>query len=250
VRKALNENPVVQAALLGVLAIFVAFMLITRVFGGEESAAPPPSSTATSPSTAGTEASTAAPAAPTTEPAAPTTGSATPTTEPAAPTTGSTAPATDAPAPDATVTEPGSGSPSPASLAPGQFVAGPGLPQKVVTAYAQGKAVALYVYRRKGIDDAYGRFNYLFVRLLRNENLEDRVAMFTTNAHHIARYSRIAEGVDVSRVPALVVIRPRNLTANEPKASVSYGYRGPESVVQAVKDALYKGRENVPYYPE
>jgi hypothetical protein len=242
VRKALNENPVIQAAILGVLAIFVAFMLITRVLGGEESAAPTPPSSATSGSTPTTAAPPAGAA--TTTPAAPTTGAA--TTTPAAPTTESAAPATDVPATDATA----SGSPSPASLAPGQFVAGPGLPQKVVTAYAQGKAVALYIYRRKGVDDAYGRFNYLFVRLLRSENLEDEVTMFTTNAHHIARYSRIAEGVDVSRVPALVVISPRDLTNNEPVASVSYGYRGPESVVQAVEDALYKGREDVPYYPE
>jgi hypothetical protein len=30
---------------------------------------------------------------------------------------------------------------------------------------------------------------------------------------------------------------------------VSYGFRGPQSVLQAVKDAQYKGKTNLPYYP-
>jgi hypothetical protein len=228
VRQALNENPVIQAAVLGVLAIVVGFMLITRVFAGEEqAAAPPPTTPTTSASTAGAGSTASEPAAPAIEPTAP-------PSEPTAPTSSSTA-GTAAAA---------------ASAQPGRFVAGPGLPQKVVTAYAKGKAIALYVYRRKGVDDAFGRFNFVLVRALRNANLESEVAMFTTNAHHIARYSRIAEGVDVSRVPALVVIKPRKLTGDRPLATVSYGYRGPESVVQAVKDSLYKGRQNVPYYPE
>jgi hypothetical protein len=33
-------------------------------------------------------------------------------------------------------------------------------------------------------------------------------------------------------------------------ASVSYGYRDPEGVVQAIRDALYKGPTNLPYYPK
>ena len=230
-RKALNENPVVQAALLGLLGIFVAFMLITRVFGGEESAPAPTSSTPAPSSTTGS-ASTADAGGVASESAAPATESAAP-------------PAEVTPSPEAAPT-----APSAAAAAAGRFVAGPGLPQKVVTEYAQGKAIALFIYRRKGIDDDHGRFNDVLLRALRNENVESKVAMFTINAHHIARYSRITGGVDVSRVPALVVIKPRQLTNDRPVASVSYGYRGPESLVQAVKDALYKGRDDVPYYPE
>ena len=30
---------------------------------------------------------------------------------------------------------------------------------------------------------------------------------------------------------------------------MSYGFRNSQSVVQAVKDALYKGRDNLPYNP-
>jgi hypothetical protein len=240
-RKALNENPLVQAAILGVLGIFVAFMLITRVFGGEEAPPPAPPPTASSASTAG--------AAPSTGETAPSSAPAAPASESAAPAPESGAPATESAAPAPTAPEAGSAAASAAAQA-GRFVAGPGLPQKVVTAYAKGKAVALYVYRRKGVDDVYGRLNFVLLRALRNENLEDKVAMFTTNAHHIARYSRIAEGVDVSRVPALVVIKPRKLTNDQPVATVSYGYQGPGSIIQAVEDALYKGRDDVPYYPE
>jgi hypothetical protein len=233
-RKALNENPMVQLAVLGLLGIFVAFMLITRVFGGDSGEAPPATS-----STAATATTADAGAVPATESAAPATDSAAAATE------------SGAPAPEATATPaPPTEAPAVAAAQAGKFVAGPGLPQKVVTAYAQGKAVALYVYRRKGVDDAFGRLNFVLVRALREEKLENKVEMFTTNAHHIARYSRIAEGVDVSRVPALVVIKPRKLTGDQPVASVSYGYQGPGSVVQAVEDALYKGRDDLPYYPE
>ncbi len=73
--------------------------------------------------------------------------------------------------------------------------------------------------------------------------------MFVTNAGHIARYSRITQGVDVNRVPALIVLRPRHLTRGVPKASVSYGFRGPESVDQAVRTPSTRARSNLPYYP-
>jgi hypothetical protein len=55
----------------------------------------------------------------------------------------------------------------------------------------------------------------------------------------------------VNRVPALVVIRPKRLTGGgPPTAAVSYGFRGPDSVAQAVRDSLYKGPTNLPYYPK
>ena len=42
------------------------------------------------------------------------------------------------------------------------------------------------------------------------------LALFVTNAGHIARYSRITQGVNVDRVPALIVLRPRHLTHGTP----------------------------------
>ena len=98
--------------------------------------------------------------------------------------------------------------------------------------------------KRRGIDDDQLRRN---VEQLRGRS---DLALFVTNAGHIARYSRITHGVNVDRVPALIVLRPRHLTHGTPKATLSYGFRGPESVDQAIRDALYKGPSNLPYYPK
>ncbi len=46
----------------------------------------------------------------------------------------------------------------------------------------------------------------------------------------------------MNRTPALVVVRPKSLTDGPmPTAIVSYGFRGPGSVEQALEDALYDG---------
>jgi hypothetical protein len=55
--------------------------------------------------------------------------------------------------------------------------------------------------------------------------------------------------VGVNRVPALVVVRPRRLSGSVPEAQVSYGFRNSQSVVQAVQDALYSGKDDLPYSP-
>jgi hypothetical protein len=213
VRKAIDDNPIVQVAVVGVLALVVGFLLITQM--SKKS-----SESATDTST--TEASVA-----------PDT-SATPAT-PTAPTdSAATTPSTPAPSTDA-VAE---------AAAAGKFVAGPGLPAPVVQAYADNKVVVLLVVRRKGIDDEAIKSS-----VVQQGNAAD-VALFTTNAGHISRYSRIATGVNVDRVPALIVLRPRKLTQGTPVAAVSYGFRGPESVAQAINDALYKGPTNQPYYPK
>ena len=74
------------------------------------------------------------------------------------------------------------------------------------------------------------------------------VATFVVPAGEIARYASITQGVDVNRVPALVVVRPKSLDHGMPTASVEYGYQSPESVEQAVVDAGYKG-PTLNYHP-
>ena len=49
-------------------------------------------------------------------------------------------------------------------------------------------------------------------------------------------------------MPALLVMRPRRLSGGVPQASVDYGFQTPQSVVQAVVDAGYKGPEAT-YHP-
>jgi hypothetical protein len=204
VRKAINENPVAQAAVIGLLVIAVAFLLLTRVVNSSNSG--------------GSEPATDSSAAPV---------------------------ASDATAPAPSVAAPSAPSDVTASGAPaGEFVAGPGLPESVVSAYDDGEAVVLLVTRKAGIEDQRLK------AMVGSARGVGKVAVFTTNARGIGRYSRIARGVDVSRVPALVVVRPRNLSSGVPEATVSYGFRGPESVEQAVRDALYDGKSNLPYYPE
>jgi hypothetical protein len=215
-RKALNDNPVVQIVVLVLLGIVVAFLLLTKVVHKSGSSGAPTTTTG-SPTAS-----------------SPTSGTSTTSTTPSA---GATPPATTAPG--SAVTGSGSG-----GEAIGEFVAGPGLPAPVVHAYKSDKTVVLLVLRRRGIDDREVRAEV--------ENLRARgdLALFVTNAGRIARYSRITQGVNVNRVPALVVMRPRRLSHGTPTASVSYGYRDADGVVQAVRDALYKGPTNLPYYPQ
>jgi hypothetical protein len=218
-RSAINENPVVQAALIGVMVIAFAFLLFTRVLNQSEPAEP----ASTTPAT-GTEAAAGTATAPT--------GTAAP--QPTAP---------EAAVPEAAPAPIPAPAPSGGYAPESALVPGKGLPVNVLKAYADGKVVVLLVVRHRGIDDKPVKQS---VEALSNR---DDVAVFVTGAKDIARYSRITQGVSVSRVPALVVVRPRNLTEGLPEASVSYGFRGPASVVQAVEDAQYQGKK-VPYYPE
>lgn len=122
------------------------------------------------------------------------------------------------------------------------FTAGPGLPEDVVKAYESGDAVVLLISEKNGIED----------KRLREEvaQLESRsdATVFMADSRDIGRYSRIAQGVDLNRTPALVVIKPESGDGGLPVASITYGFRKPESVTQAVRDALYKGKE-LPYHP-
>ena len=219
-RKALNENPVVQAGLVGVLALAVGLMLLMRMGGSGED-------TATTDAAA-----TQAVAAGTPESDASASATATPATPaPTDPATGAAAPAT----PDAAA----------ATGAPTDFKAGPGLPADVVNAYDDGKAVALMIFNDDGIDD---RELKAIVEQVRSH---EGVAVFVTEVKDVADYSRITGGVDLDRTPALVVVRPKKLTDGPmPTAVVSYGFRGARSVEQALDDALYKGPTDLPYYPK
>jgi hypothetical protein len=213
-RESLNKNPMVQIGIIGLLAVGVAFLLMTRVINRDTGGADEPAATETTPAT--TPADTAAPPA-------------------------AGAPATEAPAVPAPTD---SAVPPPATEAPAaEFAAGPGLPGKVVDAYENGDTVVLLVSRKDGIDDDAMR------KTVNRFAGEGNVAFFDTLARGIADYSRVAQGVDVDRVPALIVLSPKSVSGDVPSASVSYGFRGPDSVKQAIADAGFEGRD-VPYFPE
>ncbi len=220
-RKAINDNPMVQIGVIGLLVVVVGFFLLTQMGKGSSTS-----------STSSTTASAAPDAS-----ATPSDSSATATTPPA-----STATTPSVSAPSTTPAAPAGSAAAPAAA--GEFVAGPGLPRPVVQAYNADKVVVLLVVRRGGIDD-----DAVKASVERMSGLSD-TAVFMTNAGRVSRYSRIASGVDLDRVPALIVLRPQKLTHGTPTATVSYGFRGPASVAQAIADALYNGPTNVPYYPK
>jgi len=203
----------VQLSLLAVLALVVGVLLLPRLLGGDDPAA--------------TSAADTAPVG-----AAPT-GLSSP------------APAdTSAPAPPPPATGGSPAIPPPAdSVSSEALVAGPGLPADVVEAWEAGDAIVLLIVRGKGIDDK------LVSGSVRALSGDPGVSVFVAKAKHIARYSRITQAVGVSQVPALVVVRPRKTSGAVPQAQVSYGFRSAQSVVQAVDDALYEGRDDVPYHP-
>ena len=212
-RKALNSNPIAQVGAIAVLGLLVAFLLLRNLGGGEPAPDPDrpvstgvPAEDGIAPAPAATD-SAAAPTAPT---------DATATEDPAA-----AVPAvpTDPAAPD------------------GQFKAGPGLPEPVVKAYESGDTVVLLVNRGGGIDDHLMRIVAPKVKAI------DNVAFFETKARNVAKYSRIAEGVDIDRVPALVVLSPKSVSGKGlPIATIDYGVRDVKSARQAVHDARYDGK--------
>jgi hypothetical protein len=216
VREKLNSNPVLQAAVIGVLGIAVAFLLFTRVVN--RGGAPP-----ADPATTTEQSATPAPATPTESSAAPVT-----------PDASGTAGATTTPAPGAAEVAPPST----------EFQAGKGLPKSVVEAHNANKVVAILIVRGDASDDQRVR---VVLELL---NARPDTEVFVVKATEIAKYSRITQGVSVDRTPALIVIEPKRLVEDGlPTASISYGYRGLKSAAQAINDALYKGKENLPYHP-
>jgi hypothetical protein len=166
--------------------------------------------------------------------------------------TGSSAaatPATSSPTSGDSAVAPGSAGTAPVapptsgSVSPDALVPGPGLPRPVITAWKRGDTVVLLVVRPHGIDD----------RLVRNSvrslSSESGVAVFVSRADKVARYSRITQGVALSQAPALLVVRPKRVSGSVPEAQVSYGFRDSQGVVQAVHDAVYSGKDNLPYSP-
>lgn len=198
-REALNSNPTVQIAVIGVLMVVAGFFVATQMMGGEKAAEAP-----------AVDAGAGA-----------VTGAAPVAADPSAAVPASGAAAVPVPA---------------ASVAPtaAAFKPGPGLPQEVVSAFNRGDTIALLIARSSGIDDR------LVKRAAGTLRGDSNVAFFVTEAKGIARYSRITQGVGVSQVPALVVVKPRD-GKGAPEATVTYGFRNSDSLTQAVRDAVYKG---------
>jgi hypothetical protein len=210
-REAINNNPIAQVGLLAALALFGGLLFMMNMKGGS--------------SDSGSTASSTAPPAASSSPSA---GGSTVTP-------GSTAGAATGTAGTAPTT---TGTVNPSALVPG-----PGLPKPVIAAWKRGDTVVLLIARQGGIDDRLVR------GAVRSLSGDSSVSVFVTRANKVARYSRITQGVGVTQAPALVVVRPKRLTGSVPEAQVDYGFRDSQGVVQAVHDAVYSGKDNLPYSP-
>lgn len=121
-------------------------------------------------------------------------------------------------------------------------VPAPPPPRKLTVAYDAGKTVVLLIVDKGSIDSAFTARSSLLLAA------HPDVSLFIVSAGEIARYAAITIGLDVNRVPALVVMKPKKLSGGTPQASVDYGVQTPQTVLQAVLDANYHGRE-VTYHP-
>lgn len=210
-REKLNENPIAQVGLVVVLVAVVGFMVL-KGSGGGEGGEETAATTEATVAVAGTEA----------------TGTATGASA------GEAVEGAVSEALEAAATEP-------AALP--TAVPAPPLPAPISSAYDAGKTVALLVVHDGGIDDRIATHAAQAARSVPGVDLT------VVPARRIARYAAVTLGVDVQQVPALVVMRPRRLSGGIPQASVSYGLQTPQTVIQAVRDASYEGRETT-YHPE
>jgi hypothetical protein len=209
-REKLNSNPMAQLAVIGVLLLAGALLLMKTMGGGSSGGASAASTAPSAPSTA--SGTTAAPA----------TGTATATT--AATTTPAAAGAAAVPTTAPVVPDP------------------PPLPDDVVAAHGSGATVVILIVHPSAPEDE------ALERAVRTLGAPG-IAVFVVPAKQIAHFASITQSVNVDRVPALIVIKPKDVSAGQPEAIVRYGFRNPESVVQAVKDAVYKGASKT-YSPE
>lgn len=192
-REKLNENPIAQVALVGVLLVVAAVFLLGKAGGGAEE------------EEGGSVAADAAVAAVASE--------------------------LETGQQPLQLPPPGSG--------PG---AAPAPPRAVVDAFDAGETVAILFVRDGGIDDR------LVTAAVDRLDSIGGVATFVVPTRQLIRYVSIAQGVDLNRVPALVVLRPKRPSSSYDPASVHYGFQSSQSIVQAVVDARYRGG-TLPYHP-
>jgi hypothetical protein len=121
-------------------------------------------------------------------------------------------------------------------------VPAPPLPHQFTAAYDSGKTVVLLVVHDGGIDD---RLTAEAASVLAPV---PQIALIRVPVKQLPRYAGVTVGLDINRVPALVVMKPKKLSGGIPQATVDYGFQTPESIFVAVLDANYRGPE-VTYHP-
>jgi len=146
-------------------------------------------------------------------------------------TTGAAVPSAGTPSP----TVPVAGTAPPAAPSTLPQIEDVPLPTELVSAYDRGDVVMLLLVRESGIDD----------RLVQAATAQvasvSGVALFTDSVENVSRYTQITQAINLDRVPALIVLRPKRLSGGTATATVSYGFRDAQSIRQEIVDALYDG---------
>ena len=101
----------------------------------------------------------------------------------------------------------------------------------------------LLLVRESGIDDR------LVAAATSQVAAASGAELFVDSVENVARYTQITQAINLDRVPALIVLRPKRLSSGTATATVSYGFRDAQSVRQEIVDALYDGR-TVGYSPD
>lgn len=155
-------------------------------------------------------------------------------------TTGAAAPSAALPSP----TMPVAGTAPPATTAGGlPMIEDAPLPTDLVAAYDRGEVVMLLLVREAGIDDR------LVEVATQQVAAASGASLFVDSVSNVSRYTQITQAINLDRVPALIVLRPKRLTGGTATASVSYGFRDVQSIRQEIVDALFNGRA-VGYSPD
>jgi hypothetical protein len=102
-----------------------------------------------------------------------------------------------------------------------------GLPKPIAKAIRKDKVLVLLFWNGKSADD-----KAVHAALKNVDRWDGRVSVASAPIRHIAKYGRIARGVDVEQSPTVVVVDP-NL-----KAETLVGYVDAPTIDQAVVDAL------------
>jgi hypothetical protein len=122
-------------------------------------------------------------------------------------------------------------------------VPAPALPRPVTRALDAGQTVALLIVKRGALDDAVAAASATAGLTATSD-----IAVFPVPVDRIARYARITQVVKVNRAPALVIVDADPGQPGVLSASVNYGYQTPQSAIQAVIDARYRG-QTLDYHP-
>jgi hypothetical protein len=210
-REQLNDNPIVQVGLVLVLVAVAAFMFLKPGGGGGEEATP--EATVAVGGTEMSQSEVASKAGEVVEGAV-----------------------------EAAIESGAVGAASGAAAMP-TSVPAPPPPHRFTAAYDSGKTVVLLVVHDGGIDD---RLTAMAASVL---TAMPEVELIGVPVKQLPRYASVTVGLDLNRVPALVVMKPKRLSGGIPQATVDYGFQTRESIVLAVTDASYEGPE-VTYHPE